>query len=66
MCLNDDTPLCVLCANYDESEHMMHTVVKVGDCVQECERKRQSLNERVAKLGEMAGEQLDILEIQKQ
>lgn len=36
VCLNDDEPLCVLCANYDDGKHMMHTVVKIEDCVEEC------------------------------
>lgn len=38
LCLHDDTPLCVLCANFDAGDHFMHAVVKVEDCVRECER----------------------------
>ena len=40
VCLNDDTPLCVLCANYDEGDHFMHTVVRLDDCIAECEKAR--------------------------
>ena len=50
ICLNDDTPLCVLCANYDEGLHLMHTVVKLEDCVKECEKSRDEFTEKIIKL----------------
>lgn len=65
ICLNDDVPLCVMCANFDEGDHFMHTVVKLEDCVSECLRQREEYDERMNALKTLAKEQATVLDHQR-
>jgi len=43
-----------MCANFDEGEHFMHTVVKLEDCVEECLRQREEYDEKMREYKKLA------------
>ena len=51
-----------MCANFDEGEHLMHTVVKLEDCVEECTRQRHEYDARMIELKKQAKVQAQVLE----
>jgi hypothetical protein len=54
-----------MCANFDEGDHFMHTVVKLEDCVSECLRQREEYDERMNALKTLAKEQATVLDHQR-